>query len=144
MTEIKRYRNKDLLNRLSEMQRAPYYATACQTLVQAEMAIVALEDELRSPCCARAEPVAPELFDCDIAPRPLSYNLREYHIAPSEGPLNFTWQDKPHRLLYDLIAAVKYYTKAREPMTDEEALTKAFENGIKAAKEHYNIKGEMK
>lgn len=44
------YEHKDLLNRLSEMQRSPYYATACQTLVQAEMAIVNLEierDELR-------------------------------------------------------------------------------------------------
>lgn len=64
------------------------------------------------------EPVAPELLDCDIAPRPLSYTLREYHIAPSEGPLNFTWQDKPHRLLYDLIAAVKYYAHPVRPMSD--------------------------
>lgn len=46
MTENKSYRNKDILNRLSEMQKAPYYATACHTLVQAEMAIVALENEV--------------------------------------------------------------------------------------------------
>jgi len=27
----------------------------------------------------------------------------------SKGPLHYTWQDKPHRLVYDLIAAVKHY-----------------------------------
>lgn len=37
------YHYKDLLNRLADMQTAPYYATACHTLVQAEMAIVNLE-----------------------------------------------------------------------------------------------------
>ena len=31
-----------------------------------------------------------------------------HHIATSGGPLNYTWQDKPHRLVYDLIAAVRY------------------------------------
>ena len=51
MSEIKTYQHKDLLNRLSEMQRSPYYATACHDLVKAEMAIVSLEqerDELRA------------------------------------------------------------------------------------------------
>jgi hypothetical protein len=43
-----------------------------------------------------------------IPPRPLEYTLKDYHQAPAKGPLNFTWQDKPHRLLYDLIAAVAY------------------------------------
>jgi hypothetical protein len=45
MTEFKS-NYADLLNRLSEMQRSPYYAIACHTLVQAEMAIVNLEIEL--------------------------------------------------------------------------------------------------
>jgi uncharacterized protein (UPF0210 family) len=45
MTDIKT-NYADLLNRLSEMQRSPYYATACHTLVQAEMVIVNLEIEL--------------------------------------------------------------------------------------------------
>jgi hypothetical protein len=44
-----------------------------------------------------------------MRPRPLAYSLSDYHRAPSEGPLHFTWQDKPHRLLYDLIAALAYY-----------------------------------
>ncbi len=35
----------ELLNRLSDMQRAPYYRTACHTLVQAECAIVNLESK---------------------------------------------------------------------------------------------------
>lgn len=47
---------------------------------------------------------------CEIGPRPLQYGLKDYHIAPGgEGPLAFTWSDKPHRLVYDLIAAVKHY-----------------------------------
>lgn len=56
---------------------------------------------------ASVEAVA--LFDCAVKPRPLSYSLHDYHRAMSEGPLNFTWQDKPHRLVYDLIAALRYY-----------------------------------
>lgn len=51
----------------------------------------------------------PLLENCEIDARPLRYSLRDYHRAMTEGPLNFTWQDKPHRLVYDLIAAVKYY-----------------------------------
>ena len=57
----------------------------------------------------QAQQPQPELLECDIEPRPLSHPLRDYHIAISEGPLNYTWQDKPHRLVYDLIAAVRYY-----------------------------------
>lgn len=50
---------------------------------------------------------------CDITPRPLDYPLTDYHCAPSEGPLNSTWEDKPHRLIYDLVAAVKWYALER-------------------------------
>jgi len=56
-----------------------------------------------------------DLLSCDITPRALSNPLSDYHKAPSEGPLNFTWTDKPHRLLYDLIAAVRYYAAAPQP-----------------------------
>jgi hypothetical protein len=42
-----------------------------------------------------------------VKPRPLAYSLDDYWTAPSgKGPLAFTWIDKPHRLLYDLIAAL--------------------------------------
>lgn len=40
-----KFKNAALLNRLSEMAQASYYATACQTLIQAEMVIVELERE---------------------------------------------------------------------------------------------------
>lgn len=52
----------------------------------------------------------PGLFATEVQPQPLRHPLDDYHRAPSEGPLNATWQDKPHRLLYDLIAALAYYT----------------------------------
>ena len=52
------------------------------------------------------------LMRCDIKPRALSDPLSDYHRAMSEGPLHFTWKDKPHRLVYDLIAAVRYYALA--------------------------------
>ena len=55
-----------------------------------------------------AVPAQPVL-DCEIQPRPLAYPLTDYHSAGIDGPLNYTWKDKPHRLLYDLIAAVRYY-----------------------------------
>lgn len=42
-----------------------------------------------------------------VKPAPLEYPLEDYWIAPNgDGPLGFTWDDKPHRLLYDLIAEV--------------------------------------
>ena len=41
-----KFKHADLLNRLHEMQRSPYYATACHTLIQAEMAIVGLEQDI--------------------------------------------------------------------------------------------------
>lgn len=53
--------------------------------------------------------LAPGIFQCDISPRPLNYPLSDYHQAPGGGPLHATWQDKPHRIVYDLIAAVRYY-----------------------------------
>ena len=51
-----KYKNADLLNRLSDMQRAPYYATACHTLVQAEQAIVNLETEIAAMRQAISQP----------------------------------------------------------------------------------------
>ena len=49
------------------------------------------------------------MLECSIQPRPLSHPLAAYHSAMFKGPLHYTWQDKPHRLVYDLIAAVKHY-----------------------------------
>lgn len=55
--------------------------------------------------------IDPQDLVCDISPRALPYPLRDFHRAMTEGPLHYTWQDKPHRLVYDLIAAVKYYAQ---------------------------------
>lgn len=66
---------------------------------------------------ALAEQPEQELFNCAIEPRPLNHSLHEYHIAMSEGPLHYTWTDKPHRLVYDLIAAVKYYAAPPQQRT---------------------------
>lgn len=50
------------------------------------------------------------LFETEVEAHQLAYSLNEFHLAPSgAGPLAYTWKDKPHRLVYDLIAAVKYY-----------------------------------
>jgi hypothetical protein len=68
-----------------------------------------------------SETLKQELLKCSVAPRPLEYSLHDYHIAMSEGPLHYTWTDKPHRLVYDLIAAVKYYAK-QEQRSDSEQL----------------------
>jgi hypothetical protein len=39
------YEHKDILNRLSEMQDSPYYATARKDLFTAEMTVIKLEEE---------------------------------------------------------------------------------------------------
>jgi hypothetical protein len=42
-----------------------------------------------------------------VQPQPLRYPLDAYWQAPSDvGPLAATYKDKPHRLIYDLIAAL--------------------------------------
>lgn len=70
-----------------------------------------------------AVPAQPVL-DCEIQPRPLSYPLTDYHSAGIDGPLHYTWKDKPHRLLYDLIAAVRYYAAPQAvPVPADMALT---------------------
>ena len=77
----KSYEHKDLLNRLSDMQRSPYYALACQTLVQAEMVIVALEDERRK--LKAAQSIQP-LTDEQIRQMYIKNNWYEMHDS-------FTW-----------------------------------------------------
>lgn len=57
------------------------------------------------------QPTPPELFNAAIAPRPLAYPLDAYHNAPGDGPLHGTWNDKPHRIVYDLVAALMYYKR---------------------------------
>lgn len=77
---------------------------------------------------ASVEKAAPSaLTDCDIDPRPLAYPLTDYHRAGIDGPLHATWQDKPHRLLYDLIAAVRYYSaqQAAQPVAGEPVMVEA-------------------
>ena len=71
-----------------------------------------------------------KMLECQIIPRSLSFSLDDYHKAITEGPLHYTWIDKPHRLVYDLIAAVKYYAiKANEigmkfAQTEQEPMTR--------------------
>lgn len=50
-----------------------------------------------------------------IAPRHLDYSLDAYWQAPSGvGPLAKQWENKPHRLVYDLIAALMQQGEAKD------------------------------
>ena len=83
----------------------------------------ALKQEIADMIAAAPQPVAQPgepLLDCDVAPRPLAYPLKDYHHSPSNGPLHFTWQDKPHRIVYDLIAAVRYYAQAKPEQASQQ------------------------
>lgn len=52
-----------------------------------------------------------ELLDVFKDGRPLTHTLEAYWSAPSgQGPLAAEWADKPHRLIYDLIAAIIHST----------------------------------
>jgi len=42
------------------------------------------------------------------------YTLDDYMNAPSHGPLHPEWQDKPHRLIYDLVARIRKLEAAKE------------------------------
>lgn len=58
------------------------------------------------------------MFDCDVVPRQLEYPLKDYYHCITAGPLHYTWQDKPHRIVYDLIAAVRFYAQP-EPASQQ-------------------------
>lgn len=63
------------------------------------------------------------LLDTDIEPRPLRYPLSDYQNAVGgDGDLAHTWADKPHRLIYDLIAAVKFYSEKDDTRPVRDAL----------------------
>ena len=56
---------------------------------------------------------------------PLEYSLDDYWLAPSgEGPLGYTWDDKPHRLLYDLIGEIAHLNAALEGKNAKQVLEK--------------------
>lgn len=47
-----------------------------------------------------------------VNPRPLARPIDDYWRAPGgDGALAATWRDKPHRLLYDLVAALRHHTR---------------------------------
>jgi hypothetical protein len=79
---------------------------------QTNEAITAIKQARSAPAQDRS------MLECSINPRPLSHPLRDYHTAMSEGPLHYTWTDKPHRLVYDLIAAVKFYADRAAPVQE--------------------------
>jgi hypothetical protein len=55
----------------------------------------------------QTEAMMPDYLEAVIKPRPLSQPLEDYWRAPGGvGPLADDWADKPHRLVYDLIAAL--------------------------------------
>ena len=86
---------------------------------EAVVLLIAERDALKAELAAlKAKPVQPAIFECDIKPRALDYPLKDYHTAMASGPLNFTWKDKPHRLVYDLIAAVKFYAAPAQPVQE--------------------------
>ena len=105
--------NDDLTTKLAEAlrriaDRCPTYSNEYKVASVGDIA----REALRLYDAAKAQPkqaAEPAILNCEIQPRPLSHPLADYHHAMSEGPLHYTWQDKPHRLVYDLIAAVRYY-----------------------------------
>jgi len=86
-------------------------AYTCRTCKHDRLANDCRECEVEFESRRRPANMAPDddLLSCNVAARPLNYPLSDYHHAMSSGPLNYTWRDKPHRLVYDLIAAVKWY-----------------------------------
>lgn len=48
-------------------------------------------------------------------PRPLPHKLEAYYDAMSgEGDVAYDWKDKPHRLIYDLIAYCRFLEEELE------------------------------
>lgn len=97
MTTPTKYEYSDLLNRLSEMQDSPYYATAKRTLAQAEHAIVSLERDR----AARAAP--PAASDDALSERMRAALLLA--VAAMRAPLD-GWKGTVERRALDAARAV--------------------------------------
>lgn len=96
----------DLTTKLAEALRLISFASMDRGARDAATEALRLYDAAKAQPKQAAEPA---ILNCEIQPRPLSHPLTDYRHAISEGPLHYTWQDKPHRLVYDLIAAVRFY-----------------------------------
>ena len=85
-----------------------------------QIAVDALKTQPAAPTVGEPSMFNADIINADITPRPLAYPLSDYHRAGIDGPLHYQWTDKPHRLLYDLIAALMYYTaQTTEPTVQE-------------------------
>ncbi len=84
-----KFKNAALLNRLSEMAQVPYYATACHTLIQAEMAIVELE---RENATLRAEV---ERLAAQSAPTEIHADTPRHELLPRLRRLASDFQSHP-------------------------------------------------
>ena len=81
-----------LLNRLFEMTKAPYYATACDTLVLAEMAIVGLERE-NAALRAEFERLADQ---AEPAPAPFAKDSWQHAVDNHLSALGKTSEEFPN------------------------------------------------
>lgn len=121
MTDQNQLLREALKNLLTAIQETPATDEAQAEQQNARISLAVLRAESLVSSWDAQQPDDP-LLQTEIKPRPLSYSLDDYHRAPGkDGPLGFTWEDKPHRIVYDLIAAVKYYAQQPkpQPMTDE-------------------------
>ena len=97
-----KFKNAALLYRLSKMAQVPYYATACHTLIQAEMAIVELEREnatLRAEVerlAAQAAPSSAIIASLcgDVKPVAYMFEFPDKRVAPKfdSAPHGGNWQ----------------------------------------------------
>ena len=93
-----KFKNAALLNRLFEMTKAPYYATACDTLVLAEMAIVGLEREnaaLRAEferLADQAEPAPAPVGEHPALPEPSSTAYIQGHSGGEYRTLSDSYE----------------------------------------------------
>jgi hypothetical protein len=62
-----------------------------------------------------SNPLNAELLAVFRSGRPLAHPLDAYWRAPGGiGPMSATWQDKPHRVVYDLIASIVHSSAQNE------------------------------
>lgn len=84
-----------------------------------DMLMTSEEIRLCEDALSVKQPVNMAILECDIKPHKLDFPLKDYKASISDGPLHATWIYNPHRLVHDLIAAVKYYATATQQQEPE-------------------------
>jgi hypothetical protein len=135
MTDPIRSQHAELLNRLDQMQQAPYYATARSTLAQAEAVIVRLEQENAQ---LKRAPAVPGFIKPDNDHQVFFYE-QDFYVLSNFSAFTLAWKG----IRFDTSEAAYHWEKFTGD-SGEAQLTRYYIETAPSAHEAFKIAGDNK